>query len=592
MADRKYNLLYYCSRTTVEKLMKKYSLKIGGLLVILLVSAPWHNSFVFGQQRQPIEEKEHIEAHSAYIEGLAAFENKNFRKALDLLTAAYVKLPEHPGVNFALSDAYLQINDLENAEYYGKQAAKLDPQNRWYHLKLVEVYQIAGKAEAAISELTTALEYHPNDKDLLIELARAYSDYGEPIKSNNVYNQILSLDGETINIRLEKLTNFNKLNMRDSAIVELQKIRELDPDNLSTLQVLSNYYLEIGKLDEAREVLQNALQINRTDPKTLIMLSDVYMSEAQWDSVGTILGNVVKDSTVSAETKLKVARYLYSKYEADKENTEIRKATSTVFQQLIKSNSESGPTLDLAADFFVQTQQNELALQTLEKINALIPTDDTAWQQRLQLLLGEEKIDETIKVGEQAAQQIPQDPIILYFLGSAYLSNQNHAKAIENLKEASSLPARRPLKVNILGSLGDAYAAMDNWSPAFESYEESLKLDAENPAILNNYAYYLSQQKQNLAKAEEMARRAVELDPENASFLDTLGWIYYQKEEFQKAQEYIKASIDTGRASAEVMEHMGDVLNKLNKPEEAKKWWQKALNEDSTRTHLKDKISK
>ncbi|MGK7369907.1 MAG: hypothetical protein ACNS64_06800, partial [Candidatus Halalkalibacterium sp. M3_1C_030] len=73
---------------------------------------------------------------------------------------------------------------------------------------------------------------------------------------------------------------------------------------------------------------------------------------------------------------------------------------------------------------------------------------------------------------------------------------------------------------------------------------------------------------------------------------DTVGWVYYQKGEYQKAEKFIRASLDTDEASAEVMEHMGDVLDKLNKPEEALEWWKKAYEKDTTRTHLKEKISR
>lgn len=543
-------------------------------------------------QQQKVNTQETIEAKSAYIDGLAAFENEDYQRALDLLNTAYVKFPDHPGVNFALADAYLQINDISNAEYYGKQAIKLDPENRWYRLKLVDIYQASGKTEAAINELNKALEYHPGDQNLLQELAQLYSDNDKPLQANKIYNKLLYLRGEDINLRLQKLQNFNRLNMQDSAIVELEKIRELDPGNLSTLQVLSDYYLEMDRLEEAREVLQNALQINRKDPKTLIMISDIYMSEAKWDSVGATLGNVVSDSTVSSQTKLKVGRYLYSKFQEDKGNDGIRDATSTVFQKIMASEPESGKLLALVADFFTETNQRELALQALERTTRTMPTNDSAWRQRLQLLMQEGNVEEAITVGQQAAEQIPQDPIILYFLGSSHLSAQNHQKAIEHLKEASTLPARKPLKASIYGSLGDAYAGIENWEQSFENYEESLNINPKNAVILNNYAYYLSLQRRNLTKAEEMAQEALDIDPKNTSYLDTLGWIYYQKEEFQKAREYIQAAIDTGQASAEVLEHMGDVMNKLNEPQEAKTWWKKALDKDSTRTYLKDKISK
>lgn len=546
---------------------------------------------LLGQNRQTVEDKELVNAQSSYIEGLAAFENENYQQALELLKGAYVKLPEHPGVNFALADAYFMINDLANAAYYGKQAVKLDPENQWYHLKLSDIYHENGKRKAAIDQLNAALEYHPNNTELLYELAQSYSDFGKLREANKMYNKILFLRGDDISIRLQKLKHFNRLNMQDSAITELQKIRDLDPNNLSTMQVLSNQYLKMDKLEEAKEVLQNALQIKSGDSQTLMMLSDIYLREAQWDSAGKLLENVMTDSTVAPQEKLKMARFLYSEFSDDTSNAELKKNTGAVLQKLMEAQPQSGQTQSLAADFFVQTNQNKLALEALEKTISLTPTDDSAWRQRLQLLLTEGKTEEAIEIGEQAANEIPQDPIILYFLGSAHLSNQNYATAIEYLEESVELPVRQQLKSSIFAALGNSHAALENWDKAFQNYEESLKINPQNAGVLNNYAYYLSLQKTKLQKAEELAQKALNLDPENPSYLDTLGWIYYQMEEYDQAEKYIRSALKNGGATAEIMEHMGNVFDKLDEPEKARDWWQKALQKDSSRTHLKDKIS-
>lgn len=557
---------------------------------IVLIFAGLINVLVQDLAAQQIESSKYTEAHSAYIDGLAAFENEDYERALDLLNTAYVKLPDHPGINFALADAYFQINDIGNAEYYGKQAIKLDPENRWFRLKLVEIYQSAGNTEAAINEINEALEYHPKQEDLLYKLAELYSNQGNLKKANEIYGKLMQFSGDNISLRLQRLENFNRLGMQDSTIAELQQIRKLEPGNLSTLQVLSNHYLEMDRLKEAREVLQKALQINRRDPQTLIMLSDVYMEEEKWDSVAVTLGNVVADSAVSSQTKLKVGKYLYSKFRGNSDDEAIHKATSEVFQKIMDSEPESGDLWNLIADFFTETRQTDHALHALERTTDLRPGDDSAWHHRLQLLMQEGKVKETISAAERAIEYVPQDPVILYFLGNAYLSTQKFDKAIENLEEASDLPARNPLKTNIYGSLGDAYAAAEKWNQAFEHYEQSLSINNENAVVLNNYAYYLALQQKDLSKAEQMARKATDLDPENPSYLDTLGWIFYQQKEYEKAEEYISKAVETGQPSAEVLEHMGDVLDKLNKTEEAKTWWQKALDKDSTRTHLQDKI--
>lgn len=532
-----------------------------------------------------------INARSSYIEGLAAFENEEYEKALDLLTTSYVKLPEHAGVNFALADAYLQVDDLTNAAYYGKQAAKLEPDNKWYHLKLAEIYRRAGKNQSTIDELRLALKYHPNDTDIMYELAQTFTSQGELLKSNELYNRLIKIQGSGINLHLQKLKNFRDLGMRDSSVAQLQKIRDLDPDNLSTLQLLSDYYQQMNRMEDAKEVLKSALKKNRRNPKTLIMLSDIYRSESQWDSMAVMLKEIMSDTLVSADSKLTVARYMYSHFKQNSGNPDVRGATGTVLEQFRQTEHDFGQAHEMSAEFYVQTQQNELALDALEKTTELMPSSDSAWRQRLQLLLSAGRTKEAIAAGEKAAEEIPQDAIILYFLGNAYLTNGDNSKAVERLVEAADLPARRQLKSSILGSLGDAYAGMERWDEVFESYEKSLEMDSGNPVVLNNYAYFLSLREKQLEKARQMAQKALELDPENPSYLDTMGWIYFKQEDFEKARKYIKASLDSGRESAEVMEHMGDVMDKLNKPDEAKLWWEKALKTDSTRIYLKDKIS-
>ena len=559
-----------------------------GVCIILLPVVATSLGFA---QNQTVEEQEYIAAQTAYIDGLAAFENNNYEQAIKLLNKAYVKLPNHPGINFALADAYLQINDLENAGYYSKQARTLNPANKWYHLQLVEIYKALGNNEGAAKELRNALTHHPNDIDILYGLAQIYAELGKFEASNTVYNKLLQLKGEMTSIRIEKLKNFNKLNLKDSAIVELEKIRSMEPTNISTLHLLSNYYLELNRTDEAHNVIKNALQINSNNPKSRIILADVYLAQAKWDSAKTTLVKLIIDPAVSNQTKEEVTHFIYSKYKSNTSNSAIRQTADHLFKKLIQSTTKSGKAYALAADFFLDTDQTQYAINALEQATELNPSNDSFWQRRLQLLLKQRRFGDVIEAGKQAIQNIPQDPVLLYMLGNAYLSSQQYNFAEKHLKEASTLPARQPLKANIWGSLADTYAGLEDWDSAFEYYQKATDLDIQNPVIYNNYAYYLSQQSKELSKAEQLALRALELSPDNSSFMDTVGWIYYKQGQLQKALEYIQQAIDSGNPTAETLEHMGDVLLKLDKPEEAKKWWKQALEKDSTRTHLKNKIS-
>jgi tetratricopeptide (TPR) repeat protein len=118
----------------------------------------------------------------------------------------------------------------------------------------------------------------------------------------------------------------------------------------------------------------------------------------------------------------------------------------------------------------------------------------------------------------------------------------------------------------------------------------ALRLDRDNHTALNNYAYYLSLRGEKLEEALDFARRAVSIQPENPSYLDTAGWVYFKLGNIVRAKEFIQRSIDAGAESADVFEHFGDVLEAEGNPGEAVNWWRKALETDPDRVYLQQKI--
>ncbi|MCG8371886.1 MAG: tetratricopeptide repeat protein, partial [Balneolales bacterium] len=185
---------------------------------------------------------------------------------------------------------------------------------------------------------------------------------------------------------------------------------------------------------------------------------------------------------------------------------------------------------------------------------------------------------------------IPEDAFIQFFIGTAFLLKDEHENAVTWLERASRSPARRPFKSIVFGALGDAQSSLENYEESDRVYELALRYDPENHNAMNNYAYNLSLREENLERAKELALKAIELDAENAAYLDTVGWVYFKLGDYDRARRFIRASIDTGEASAEVLEHLGDVYEKLGNMDEAKKYWKQALELDATRTHLNEKI--
>ncbi|MTI89442.1 MAG: tetratricopeptide repeat protein [Balneolaceae bacterium] len=537
-----------------------------------------------------VQSREELSGKAAYIQGMEAFSSEQYEEARSHLLQAYKDLDQPAGVSYSLADTFLQLDDLPNAILYGKEAVAADPTNKWYRMKLAQIYRNAGQNQATLAELSTLLKQYPDDFDVLFMLAKTYREYGEFVKSNQTLDKILKLTGPTIQANLLKFRNYEELGVTDSALVQLETIRSIDPDNLEVLNLLGNYYSKSGKEDKAKTVLGDALNRNARDPQSLINLAGLYFEEQKWDSAGTLLGNFMADSLNEAEAKMVIAQYLYNKVQDNPQNIQLKIETERIFDLFTESETDYGPAFTLTGQFFAQQGKTDQALEKLKTANKLLPEDDIAWRQRLQLLISENKLEQTIETGLVANQHIPDDAFIQFFIGSAYMLKGNNTEAEKWLQKASRAPARRPFKSTVYSTLGDVQANLNKAEASDKAYETALRYDPDNHNAMNNYAYNLSIRGEKLDKAKELALEAIEQAPENPAYLDTVGWIYYKLGDYDRARRFIKASIDIGDAGAVVLEHLGDVYKKLGKPDEARKWWKAAFEKDTSKTHLKDKI--
>ncbi len=111
---------------------------------------------------------------------------------------------------------------------------------------------------------------------------------------------------------------------------------------------------------------------------------------------------------------------------------------------------------------------------------------------------------------------------------------------------------------------GDVAYRQGDRKRAYKAYEKALKVDPGYAPVLNNYAYYLSVEGKKLHKALKMSRSAIDSQPDNATYLDTYGWILYLLHRPKEAKPYFKhAMIYGGKESAVILEHYSKVLEAL-----------------------------
>ena len=119
---------------------------------------------------------------------------------------------------------------------------------------------------------------------------------------------------------------------------------------------------------------------------------------------------------------------------------------------------------------------------------------------------------------------------------------------------------------------------MGDMQHAYESYDSCLVYRPDEALVLNNYAYYLSLQRQKLDKAEDMSRRSLEQEPDNPTYIDTYAWILFQQKRYAEAKTYIDKALaimadDIDADDANIIEHAGDIYARLGDKQTAMRYW-------------------
>ncbi|UCH09597.1 MAG: hypothetical protein JSU61_10265, partial [Fidelibacterota bacterium] len=111
-------------------------------------------------------------------------------------------------------------------------------------------------------------------------------------------------------------------------------------------------------------------------------------------------------------------------------------------------------------------------------------------------------------------------------------------------------------------------------------YELVLKSSKDDATLMNNYAYSIAERPQvtfrQLWYARQLSRKSLKLNPDNAAFLDTYGWIAYRLKWYRTAGRYISRSLEIRPDHPVVLEHQAEVYLNMGKPDQAEDYFKRA----------------
>lgn len=466
----------------------------------------------------------------------------------------------------------------------GLKSVQLDTANAEYRALLANLYFENARYKEAAKVYEKLVRDNPDNNDFLYKLAVMYQLTKNTGKALETYDLYIQRFGEDFNVRMQQLMVYDARNERNKVTAILNSMIASDPENDNLRKTLSKEYLTAGKLDSAEMALLPILTSKPNDVQTLLSLAEI--SYRVKDSLKTTgyLKKLIFSDEIEEDDLIGVGQSYFQMAKDD--------STAIGFALYLFSEMESAKKDDWRPKWFLginslSNGKNKEAIDRFEFVVSKKPDMVQAWQNLSIAYLQLSDFKNAEVSASRGLKLHEMDFQLNYFKGFASLQLNKDSAAVVFLEKASLI---NPYTAEPLILLASIYDKTKQFPKSDSLFEKVLKLDPENALVLNNYAYSLSERDLRLEESRKMSAKSLQKDPKNAAYLDTYGWILFKLKDYEGAADYIKKAIDTGDASAVVLEHLGDVYQAMGKPAEAREWWEKARAKDPTRASIIQKL--
>lgn len=499
-------------------------------------------------------------------------------------SAAYYDMAQ---MQLYLSNDSLAIQSLETAH-------QLNPENYWYASALASMYQQKDSLQLAINVYKQLAKIYPNKRDIRYALLQCYStakDYDQLVSTLDTL-EIMSGKSEVLSMQKFQIFIQQKDSVR--AFEEIQGLVDEYPFDTKYRNLQADLLLKNQRNREAFDVYRKILEQEPSNGYARYGIASYYLEIDSLDKYEQNIDTLLQDSRVDTEVKENVLREFVSTVK--EQNMDSLKINQK-FEETISSDSLDGNIPALYASYLLSIKDNDKAQKQLETVLKITPENSAARLQLLQFALQAQDNKRVIDLCQTGKEINPQQVEFYFYLAVGYSQEKEFDQSIATCEQLLNTIDNKTIRKEILSDvytlMGDAYHEKGENKKCFDSYDKALQLNRSNVGVMNNYAYFLSLENENLDKAEDLSHQTILKEPENATYLDTYAWILFMQGKYPQAKMYIDQTIehsDEKTLSADVLEHAGDIYYFNNEKEKAIEFWEQALAKGGTGKMLKTKV--
>lgn len=512
-----------------------------------------------------------------YLEAIRLEQQECYDEAFEMLQHCLSICPTAPSALYKTANYYFAINQKDKATEALLGAVEGEPDNYWYRHTLASYYQSRREYDKAIAVIEEMQQLFPKrNGELLPALVSLYGNIGQYDKVIDVLSRLELLMGKSEAISMEKMRNYLLMEDKESAFSEVEALAAEYPDNSYYRVVLAEIYMDYGRATEAEPILSEVLAQEPNNGPAKVTLAQYYRQQGNMKEYLAMSDSIMMSDAVNEDFKVRLMMQLI----AEKTDSLI---LMDIFERAIALPQQSAQLGHLCAQYMLSINQPEVRVNPiLLRMLEIEPDHIPARSQLLAYAAERNDIEEMIRICSEGIDYTPEVLEYYYYkgIGLCYFM-QRPDEALEIFRQAVrqiNENSDAKMVTDIYTTMGDLLQEANDIAEASSCYESALSYAPGNTLALNNYAYLLAEEEKNLEKAEQMSRYTIEVDPNNATYLDTYAWVLYKLQRYDEAVTHIQQAIENEPEPSDVLyEHAGDIYQQLGDKTKALEYWRKAL---------------
>jgi tetratricopeptide (TPR) repeat protein len=485
----------------------------------------------------------------------------------------------NPGLDLMLARIYIRAGSRDKAiallgHMVVDEPGEPEPVNL-----LLQLYQQAGRQSDAVSLLESIVADQPSFYASLGELYDRQQRWNDAARA---YEQSMALNGRSPDVRtplaLAWLSS-GDISKAGRAIDLLEQVRKESPADLRVIYLLSQAQRVAGRLDQAETTARELMTIapgSVIGPYALALVLDRKQQYRQL--VDTLAPIADKQAASHAGFGPDYAPLLFRLGVGSLELGEVGRALTFLEQARAASGAQPNPSIDidiLQAQLAARKYADAAALAA--KLRASRPGDQQVLWLAAQVFRETGQTDQGAALLTSALDQRPNDVMAYLAMAEFDAQAQRYDAALRVLDQAG---AKFPSSNDVIFQTGSVLAQQKRFADAEQKFRDVLARDPRHAPTLNYLGYMLADRGERLDESVGYIQRALQIDPYNTAFLDSLGWAYFRQNKLDLAEENLKKAAEQRVRDSAIQEHFGDLLFKLGRYQDAASAWQRALDGD------------